>query len=55
MCVKKTAKTVTLKFKKSEISTANIVKTFVDEKFQLKEISTRETDLEDIFLKLLKK
>ena len=55
LCVKKTNKTVTLKFKKSEISTANIVKTFVDQKFELKEISTRETDLEDIFLKLLKK
>ena len=44
-----------MRFKKSEISTANIVEIFVDNKFELKEISTKESDLEDIFLKLLKK
>lgn len=54
LCVNKTRTSVTLKFKKSKISTAEIVKIFVKNKFELKEISTREADLEDIFLKLLK-
>ena len=44
----------TLKFKKSKISTADIIKIFVEKKFKLKEISTKESDLEDIFIKLLK-
>ena len=55
LCIKKTKNSVTMRFKKSEISTANIVEIFVDNKFELKEISTKESDLEDIFLKLLKK
>ena len=54
LCTKKTDTSVTLKFKKSKISTADIVKIFVKNKFELKEISTKEADLEDIFLKLLK-
>tara|TARA_B100000579_G_C22797644_1_gene838040 strand:+ start:329 stop:1306 length:978 start_codon:yes stop_codon:yes gene_type:complete len=54
LCIKQTKNSITLKFKKSEISTAKIVKIFVENKFQLKEISTKESDLEDIFLKLLK-
>ncbi len=53
-CIKKTNNSVTIRFKKSEISTADIVKVFVDNNFNLKEISTKESDLEDIFLKLLK-
>ena len=47
-------KSLTLKFKKSKISTADIIKIFVEKKFKLKEISTKESDLEDIFIKLLK-
>ena len=54
LCTNKTDTSVTLKFKKSKISTADIVKIFVKNKFELKEISTKEADLEDIFLKLLK-
>ena len=46
---------IILKFKKSEISTAEIIKMLVDKKTKLKEISTKESDLEDIFIKLLKK
>ena len=51
---KKSYKSLTLKFKKSKISTADIIKIFVEKKFKLKEISTKESDLEDIFIKLLK-
>ena len=51
---KKEKKSLTLKFKKSKISTADIIKIFVEKKFKLKEISTKESDLEDIFIKLLK-
>ena len=51
---KKDYKSLTLKFKKSKISTADIIKIFVEKKFKLKEISTKESDLEDIFIKLLK-
>ena len=47
-------KTIVLKFRKSEISTAEIIKLFVDRKFKLKDISTKDSDLEDIFIKLLK-
>ena len=53
-CKKKNYKSLTLKFKKSKISTADIIKIFVEKKFKLKEISTKESDLEDIFIKLLK-
>ena len=53
-CIKKDKKSLTLKFKKSKISTADIIKIFVEKKFKLKEISTKESDLEDIFIKLLK-
>ena len=53
-CKKKEKKSLTLKFKKSKISTADIIKIFVEKKFKLKEISTKESDLEDIFIKLLK-
>ena len=53
-CIKKNDKSLTLKFKKSKISTADIIKIFVEKKFKLKEISTKDSDLEDIFIKLLK-
>ena len=52
-CIKKENKSLTLKFNKSKISTADIIKIFVEKKFKLKEISTKESDLEDIFIKLL--
>ena len=52
--VSKEEKKVVLRFKKSQINTAVIIKTFVEKKFKLKEISTKESDLEDIFIKLLK-
>jgi len=55
LCIKKTNKKIILKFKKSEISTAEIIKMLVEKKIKLKEISTKESDLEDIFIKLLKK
>ncbi len=53
-CVDKKNKTVTLKFRKSQINTADLVKEFVDKKFELRDITTKESDLEDIFIKLLK-
>ena len=53
-CIEKNDKSLTLKFKKSKISTADIIKIFVEKKFKLKEISTKDSDLEDIFIKLLK-
>ena len=52
--VSKEEKKVVLRFKKSEINTANVIGAFVEKKFKLKEISTKESDLEDIFIKLLK-
>ena len=53
-CIQKNDKSLTLKFKKSRISTADIIKIFVEKKFKLREISTKDSDLEDIFIKLLK-
>lgn len=53
-CIEKNDKSLTLKFKKSKISTADIIKIFVEKKFKLREISTKDSDLEDIFIKLLK-
>ena len=52
--ISKEEKKVVLKFKKSQISTAEVIKAFVGKKFKLKEITTKESDLEDIFIKLLK-
>ena len=51
--ISKEEKKVVLKFKKSQISTAEVIKAFVEKKFKLKEITTKESDLEDIFIKLL--
>ena len=53
-CIEKNDKSLTLKFKKSKISTADIIKIFVEKKFKLREISTKDSDLEDTFIKLLK-
>ena len=50
----KEPKKIVLKFKKSEISTADIIKVFVEKKYNLRDISTKDSDLEDIFIKLLK-
>ena len=52
--ISKEEKKVVLKFKKSQISTAEVIKAFVEKKFKLKDITTKESDLEDIFIKLLK-
>ena len=52
-CVKKNDFSITLRFKKSNINTADIIKEFVNNRFELKDISTKESDLEDIFIKLL--
>ena len=52
--ISKEEKKVVLKFKKSQINTAQVIKAFVEKKFKLKEITTKESDLEDIFIKLLK-
>ena len=43
-----------LKFNKNEINTAELIK-FINSKIDLKDITTKESDLEDIFIKLLKK
>ena len=53
-CVKKNSFSITLRFKKSEIQTPEIIKEFVNNKLKLKDITTKESDLEDIFIKLLK-
>jgi ABC-2 type transport system ATP-binding protein len=54
LCINREPTKIVLKFRKSEISTAEIIKLFVDRKFKLKDISTKDSDLEDIFIKLLK-
>ncbi len=48
-------KTFTLKYKKNEISTGQIIDIIKQNGLKIVEISTRETDLEEIFLKLLNK
>ena len=47
--------TFTLKYKKNEISTGQIIDIIKQNRLKIVEISTRETDLEEIFLKLLNK
>ena len=47
--------TFTLKYKKNEISTGQIIDIIKQNGLKIVEISTRETDLEEIFLKLLNK
>ena len=53
-CILKDDQSVTLKFNKSEINTAELIKEFINGKIDLKDITTKESDLEDIFIKLLK-
>ena len=52
-CVKVDDNFVTFKFKKSQISAAELIKEISDNNLVLKDISTKESDLEDIFIKLL--
>ena len=52
-CVKVDNNLVTFKFKKSQISAAELIKEISDNNLILKDISTKESDLEDIFIKLL--
>ena len=53
-CIKKKNNSVILKYKKSQTNTAELIKELSDTKLGLKDISTKESDLEDIFIKLLK-
>ena len=52
-CVKQNHNSVTLKFNKSKINTVELIMEFVNNKLELKDITTKESDLEDIFIKLL--
>ena len=42
-----------LKFNKSKTNTIELLKEFVNNKLELKDITTKDSDLEDIFIKLL--
>ena len=53
-CILKDHQSATLKFNKNEINTAELIKEFINSKIDLKDITTKESDLEDIFIKLLK-
>ena len=53
-CIKKKNNSVILKYKKSQTNTAELIKELSDTKLGFKDISTKESDLEDIFIKLLK-
>ena len=52
-CVNVDNNLVTFKFKKSQISAAELIKEISDNNLVLKDISTKESDLEDIFIKKL--
>ena len=52
--VNKSNYAITLKFDKSKINTAELIKQFINNKLELRDITTKESDLEDIFIKLLK-
>lgn len=54
-CVKKNSHSITLKFNKKDTNTADLIKEFVNKKLEFKDITTKESDLEDIFIKLLEK
>lgn len=54
-CIKKNKNSVVLKFNKNEISVTDFIKRFEGMKNKIKDISTKETDLEEIFINLLKK
>ena len=53
-CTKQNDHTIILKFNKSKLNTAELIKGFVNNKSGIRDISTKESDLEDIFIKLLK-
>ncbi len=53
-CTKQNDHTIILKFNKSKLNTADLIKGFVNNKSGIRDISTKESDLEDIFIKLLK-
>mgnify|MGYP005711502877 FL=1 len=53
-CILKDDQSATLKFNKNEINTAELIKEFINSKIDLKDITTKESDIEDIFIKLLK-
>ena len=46
--------TIHLRYKKNIISSGEIIKKLIENKCDIKELSTKETDLEEIFLRLLK-
>ena len=52
--INKSSYEITLKFNKSKINTAELIKQFVNNRIELKDITTKDSDLEDIFIKLLK-
>ncbi len=54
-CIKKTKNSVELKFNKSENSVTNLIKIFEKTKVKIKDISTKDSDLEEIFINLLKR
>ena len=54
-CIKKTKNSIELKFNKSENSVTNFIKIFEKTKSKIKDISTKDSDLEEIFINLLKK
>ncbi len=54
-CIKINRNSVVLKFNKNEISVTDLIKKFEGVKNKIKDISTKETDLEEIFINLLKK
>ena len=54
-CIKKNKNSVVLKFNKNEINVTDFIKKFEGMKNKIKDISTKETDLEEIFINLLKK
>ena len=49
-CILKDDQSATLKFNKNEINTAELIKEFINSKIDLKDITTKESDLEDQIL-----
>ncbi len=54
-CIKKTKHSITIRFNKSEKNVTNFIKSFEKMNYKIKDISTKESDLEEIFINLLKK
>ncbi|MFL2660534.1 MAG: ABC transporter ATP-binding protein [Alphaproteobacteria bacterium] len=53
LCIRQSHNSITLKFNKSKTNTIELLKEFVNNKLELKDITTKDSDLEDIFIKLL--